>query len=240
MPRDRLKRLGLWLALLNTANANRLHYHLPTTWIPHTVGNSLGLALPEIVAALDALLAQTGLDSASLDGLRAAARAVTADPPGWANTMAPVTLAYVVSHPQFNIYRGEWADLRVAGFGLDSIPHSWTAFSLTRLVYTSLAALDQHMPPNAALAPLTHWLNRSPVLITALVLAGLTLFYEYGEYRIHQEELAATGGDESKINMMWTMDDTLHDVGANTFGWLVATLLRPSPTPEPAASPLPA
>ena len=50
--RDQWLRLGLWGLLLNTANANRIAYGLPTTWLPHTLGNSLGLALPEIVDAV--------------------------------------------------------------------------------------------------------------------------------------------------------------------------------------------
>ena len=241
MPTDRQIRLGLWLSLLASADANRRYYGLPTTWVPHTVGNTIGLALPEVVAALDRLLATLAPDSATLQGLRATAREVTTAPPGWAVTMAPVTLAYVVSHPQFNIYKGELGELRLLGFGLDALPHSATAFSLTHLVYQSIAALAKHMPSQAALAPLARRLNRHPVLVAGLVLAGLTAFYEVGEYRIHQAELEATGGDVRRINMVWDVNDTAHDIVSNLVGWLLATWVQqqaPELVPSPESSAL--
>ncbi len=237
MPTDRQIRLGLWLSLLVSADANRRHYGLPTTWVPHTVGNTIGLALPEIVVGLDRLLATIAPDSATLQGLRATAREVTTAAPGWAVTMAPVTLAYVVSHPQFNIYKGELGELRLLGFGLDALPHSATAFSLTHLVYQGVEALAAHMPSQAGLAPLARLLDRHPVLVSSLVLAGLTAFYEVGEYRIHQAELAATGGDVSRINMVWDVDDTAHDIVSNLVGWLVATWLHQRTTAVPAPAP---
>ena len=237
MPTDRQIRLGLWLSLLVSADANRRYYGLPTTWVPHTVGNTIGLALPEIVAGLDRFLATIAPASPTLQGLRGAAREVTTAPPGWAVTMAPVTLAYVVSHPQFNIYKGELGELRLLGFGLDALPHSATAFSLTHLVYQGIEALGKHMPDTAALAPLARLLNRHPVLVSSLVLGGLTAFYEVGEYRIHQAELAATGGDVSRINMVWDVDDTAHDIVSNVVGWLVATWLHQKPAEMPELLP---
>ena len=240
MPTDRQIRLGLWLSLLVSADANRRTYGLPTTWVPHTVGNTVGLALPEIVAALDRLLATIAPDSATLQGLRATARDVTTSAPGWAVTMAPVTLAYVVSHPQFNIYKGDLGELKLLGFGLDAIPHSATAFSLTHLVYQGIEALARHMPEGAALAPLARLLDRHPVLVSSLVLAGLTAFYEVGEYRIHQAELEATGGDVERINMVWDMDDTAHDIVSNLAGWLAATWLHRGAAPAPEWAPSPA
>lgn len=234
MPTDRQLRLGLWLALALTANANRKHYGLATTWIPHLVGNSIGLAMPEIVRTLDALLEVAALNSTSLDGLRAAVREVTDDPPGWAATIAPVTLAYVVSHPQFNIYKGELGELRLLGFGLDAIPHSATAYSLTRLVYHGLAALAKHTPATATFAPWVEVLSDHPLTVSALILAGLTAFYELGEYRIHQQEYAATGGDESRMNMMWDAEDTIRDIMSNFAGWVAATATRPTPLVAPA------
>ena len=52
MPSDRQIRLALWLALIATANANRKHFGLRTTWLPHSVGNTVALSLPELTAAL--------------------------------------------------------------------------------------------------------------------------------------------------------------------------------------------
>ena len=62
MPSDRQIRLALWLALLATANANRRHYGLLTTWLPHTVGNTVALSLPEVTAALDIAARRLGID----------------------------------------------------------------------------------------------------------------------------------------------------------------------------------
>lgn len=238
MPSDRQIRFGLWLALLLTANANRKHYNMPTTWVPHTIGNTIGLAMPEIVTALDKLIAATAPEAASLKGIRAAAREVTEDPPGWAGTMAPVTLAYIVSHPRFNIYKGELGEIRMIGFGLDAIPHSATAFSLTRLVYRGLEGLARHTPAHAILSPLVIMLHRQRIAVALAVLAGLTLFYELGEYRIHNQELTEAHGDVSKINMMWDPADTARDVLANGIGWLVATWLHENVTRTPAPTPV--
>ena len=140
--------------------------------------------------------------------------------------MAPVTLAYVVSHPDFNIYRGAMGEWRCLGFGLDSIPHSLTAAALTTLVYDGLTALRLHTPAQAAIAPLVAVGYQQRVALAALILAGLTTFYEYSEYSIHQEELRATGGDESRINMLWDAEDTAKDIASNALGWLAATLVH--------------
>lgn len=223
---DRQVRMALWLALAFTANANRRHFGLTTTWAPHLIGNSVGLALPELVAAIQKLLSPLSQRSASLKAVLAAAADVTGDPPGWGPTMAPVTLAYVVSHPQFNIYRGDWAELRLMGLGLDAIPHSATAFSLTALVFNGLAALERQTPSGAVLRPLVRLLSGRPHLVSALVLAALTAAYELGEYRIHSIEMAETGGDEERMNMMWSPEDTAADIVANTLGWLAATALQ--------------
>ncbi len=240
LTRDQWRRLGLWGLLLNTANANRVAYGLPTTWVPHTLGNTLGLALPEIVDAADAALGRLAPGSVSLTALRAAAQEVTSEPRGWARTMAPITLAYVVSHPDFNIYRGELGEVRCLGFGLDSIPHSLTAAALTMLVYDGLTALHTHTPSEAAIAPLVEAGYRQRVGLAALILAGLTAFYEYSEYSIHQAELRATGGDESRINMMWDAEDTAKDVASNGLGWLAATLVHLARTRRAVATPGPA
>ncbi len=236
MPTDRQIRLALWLALLVTANANRKHFGLRTTWLPHTLGNTLALALPEITAALDAAATRLDPDSPTLLALTHTAREVTGDPPGWAKTVAPLTLAYVVSHPHFNIYKGKWGDLRFGPFGLDSIPHSATGYAVSALLYRSVDALARKTPRDAWLAPLANFLAAHRVAVSFSVLAGLTLFYEYSEYSIHNQELAETGGDVERINMMWDIGDTAKDVLSNYLGWLAATFLNRTP-PEPPQVP---
>ncbi len=229
MPTDRQIRLALWLALLITANANRRHYGLRTTWLPHTLGNTLALALPELTAGLDAATAQLAPDSETLLGLTRTAREVTGDPPGWAKTVAPLTLAYVVSHPRFNIYKGKWGEMRFGVFGLDSIPHSATGYAVSALVYRGVDALARNTPSESWLAPLARLLADHRIAVSFTTLAALSLFYEYSEYSIHNQEMAETGGDVERINMMWDIGDTAKDILSNYLGWLAATLLNLKP-----------
>jgi hypothetical protein len=55
---------------------------------------------------------------------------------------------------------------------------------------------------------------------------GASALYEAGEYWIHVEELRETGGDETKINLVWSAQDTLFDILSNALGWLAALFLR--------------
>ena len=64
--------------------------------------------------------------------------------------------------------------------------------------------------------------------LAGALLIGASALYEGGEYAIHNEELRETGGDESKINLVWSAQDTIFDLMSNTLGWLVAALLRSS------------
>ncbi|MFN8481949.1 MAG: hypothetical protein U0768_02680 [Anaerolineae bacterium] len=236
MPSDRQIRLALWLALIATANANRKHFGLRTTWLPHSVGNTVALSLPELTAALDAAAQRLGIESATLLALTGTAREVTGDPPGWAKTVAPLTLAYVVSHPRFNIYKGRWGEMRLGVFGLDSIPHSATGYAVSALLYRTVDALARNAPPDSWLAPIAGFLARHRVAVSFAGLAALSAFYEYSEYSIHNQELAETGGDVERINMMWDVADTSKDILSNYLGWLAATLLHWT-TAQPAAQP---
>ena len=146
--------------------------------------------------------------------------------PKYALYVAPVPLAYMVSHPHFNIYKGDWAKLRFLGFGLDAIPHSTTAFGLTNLVIDTLAVFRHHTPHNAAWHPLAVHADRHSRLIAGAFLVGASALYESGEYEIHIEELRETHGDESKINMEWSVQDTLFDLISNALGWLAGVILR--------------
>ena len=62
-------------------------------------------------------------------------------------------------------------------------------------------------------------------LVSATVLALATLIWEFGEYRIYRHELAHYG-DPEKINMQWTLSNTLYDCAANAAGWGLAIVLR--------------
>jgi hypothetical protein len=223
-------RYALWLGVLFTANANRRYFGLPTTWVFHVTLNTFFLFLPELVRGASHVL-RLGERAPSKDDLVATAhqvlQAAVVENPNYALYVAPVALAYVVSHPRFNIYRGELAELRLWGFGLDAIPHSLTAFGFTNLVIDALAALERSTPPDAPWRPLAELADEHAALAAGSLLVGASALYEAGEYGIHAEELRETGGDETKINLVWSKRDTVFDIMSNTLGWLAAVALRP-------------
>jgi hypothetical protein len=223
-----LARYLLWAGVLASADANRRHFSLPSTWVFHTIGNTATLLLPDLLRALGRRPAP----------LAAALRELVADNPRYVAYVAPLALGYIVSHPRFNIYRGAWGNLRLAGFGLDSIPHATTAWGLTALVMDTLDVLGRCPPPAIPPEP-ARWARARPALIAGLALALATLAYETAEWLIHTSELRATGGDASRINMEWSVADTRSDVLANLIGWLIAVATRrldaPAP-PSPRAS----
>ncbi len=112
------------------------------------------------------------------------------------------------------------------GFGLDSIPHAATAYALSVLLYDALEVLDRQTPPNAAIAPYVRQAAGSPVFVVGATMAFLTIAYETGEYLIHKSELQARDYDRSRINMMWSLKDSVFDGLSNAVGWLFATLRR--------------
>ena len=219
-------RYGLWLALAATANANRRHFGMVTTWLPHLVGNSIALFLPELYRLLDNSLSLADRLPAekypTLAALRLSMDDVVRDNPDYVDYVAPAALAYIVSHPHFNIYRGSWGEKNILGFGFDSIPHSTTAYALSNLAFDGLAALDRHTRPDAIIQPVVQVTAKRKVLTVGAILAGLTLFYEMSEFLIHQAELKARNNDASQINMMWSVKDTVFDVFSNIIGWAVA------------------
>jgi hypothetical protein len=224
-----LVRYALWLGVLATARANQKHFHLPTTWVFHITFNSLFLFLPELyrgasqIAGLDARARQKRDLLTTTHGVM---QDVVVTNSHYALYVAPVALAYIVSHPRFNIYRGEWAKIRLFGFGLDAIPHSATAFGFTNLVMDALDAFRRHTPMDASWRKLAQRADERSANIAGALLAGASAFYESGEYAIHAEELRETGGDEEKINMQWSAVDTLFDLISNAAGWAVAVGLR--------------
>ena len=220
-------RYGLWLVLAATANANRRHFGLTTTWLPHLLGNSVALFLPEIYRLIDNGLKLNERLPAdrypTMAAIRLSLDDVVGDNPNYVDYVAPAALAYIVSHPHFNIYRGSWGEKNILGFGFDSIPHSTTAFALSNLAYDSIEAADSHTPANTVIYPSVKFVARHKIVAVGAILAGLTLFYETSEFLIHKAELKARDNDISRINMMWSFKDTVYDILSNTMGWAAAT-----------------
>ncbi len=218
MKRSDLFRYLLWGAVAWTADANRRHYHMQTTWLPHLLTNTASLLLPDAVRLLlPRKRARNEVEEVLIKVVR--------DNDDYVAYVTPLAVGYLLSHPRFNIYKGAWADLKVAGFGLDAIPHSLTALALTALVTDSLeVAADVNDDPTW-FGRLLDWCGRHAGLFSLGVLAALTFIWEYGEYRIHNLEMAERG-DVAQINMQWSAKDTQQDILANLLGWALAILLR--------------
>lgn len=224
-----LLRYALWLGVVGTANANRKHYGLPTTWVFHLTLNSFLLFLPDLYRGAAKLLRLDARAKQKRDFVSAAhltMQDAVVENPHYALYVAPVALAYTVSHPQFNIYKGKLAELRLFGFGLDALPHSSTAFAFTNLMMDALHAFRRHAPRDARWYPVAARADENSALAAGALLVGASAAYELGEYAIHEEELRETHGDANKINLVWSAQDTLFDLMSNTLGWLAAALWR--------------
>lgn len=222
-----LARYGLWFAVAETAYENRETYHMSTTWLPHLITNSLSLLFPEIVGAVLPLLKHAPDDSANdLELAEKILVAMVVDNPHYVSYVTPLAVGYMLSHPRFNIYKGELADIRVLGLGLDALPHAATAYGLAALTADTAEYAATVVHRRNVLYPLIRWAANNPALFSGLILAVVTLVWEGGEYRTHRYELAKQHGDISKINMMWSLDDTARDVTANALGWLAAMIVR--------------
>ncbi|MBK8025456.1 MAG: hypothetical protein IPK19_29695 [Chloroflexi bacterium] len=221
------------MAVAQTAYANRQHYRMVTTWLPHLLTNSLSLLLPDLVRALFAprYRPRTLIEDTLITMVR--------DNPRYAVYVAPLAVGYILSHPRFNIYKGAIGDLRVGGMGLDAIPHSATAFTFSVLVADTFDTMGKREQYRDVLARFVQWGSQNPEVASLLFLALITLNWEYGEYRVHEYELALKG-DASLINLQWSMQDTLRDVGANLFGWFTAMLWRRTQTRRTSARRIPA
>ncbi len=212
-----LLRYGLWGVMAATAEANRRHYHMRTTWLPHLLTNTLSLLLPD---ALRLLFGRRRPRNAVEAVLFRMAR----DNDDYVVYVAPLAAGYILSHPRFNIYKGDWAELRLAGFGLDSIPHTATAMALSALVQDSLQVVAD-VDDNTIFSRVLDTAARHSALASLGVLGVLTFIWEYGEYRVHIAEMAERGSAEL-INMQWSAADTRKDVMSNLLGWLLAALTR--------------
>jgi len=227
-------RYALWAGIVTTADANRREYHMVTTWLPHLLTNTFTLLLPDLYRAIDppeqVTSQQPDAASASVivrawQTLRQPLTAMILDNPAYVAYVAPLAIGYILSHPRFNIYKGKLAEIRLAGFGLDALPHGATGLALTVLACDTVDAAAQTIPADSPLAPVICEAADHPALFSAAVLALATGWWELGEYLIHRRELDLRG-DETKINMQWSVDDTARDVTSNLTGWLLAIVWR--------------
>ena len=221
-----LLRYGIWCGVLATAEGNRREYHMTTTWLPHLTTNTISLLLPDIYR-LVARPKPASADSGSLPGelghvIGATLTAMLCDNPAYVLYVAPLALGYLLSSPWLNIYKGALAERRLAGFGLDALPHAMTAFALTALTVDTAGVFGEQSSSTAGLADLGDLTDRHKTLISAIVLVAATIVWELGEHRIYQYELARRGSRE-EINMQWSVSDTAYDCAANVIGWLLAT-----------------
>lgn len=229
-----LLRYGLWVGIAATAQANRRHYRMATTWVPHLCMNTITLLLPDLFhlllrdtprsARADAQATDVKLDvnPSVWQMLQTTLCRMVQDDPYYVIYVTPLALGYVLSHPDFNIYKGAWGELEVAGLGLDAIPHATTAFALTTLVHDTASVAASLATDNHAIENFLRWCNRHHRLVSALVLSLVTLAWEAGEYRIYKYELSRNGNQDA-INMQWSQRDMVQDCVANTLGWLLAT-----------------
>jgi hypothetical protein len=221
-----LLRYGLWCGVAVTAAGNRRLYGMTTTWLPHFAANTASLLLPDVLRLVAPRARRSGETTCQSVGelVRRTMVEMVCDNPRYVLYVAPLAVGYLLSAPWLNIYKGELAQRRVAGFGLDALPHVTTAYAVTGCVSDTLRVMTELSSPEH-LDSLSHWLNRRN-LISASALAVATLIWELGEYQIHRHELAQRGNALS-INMQWSLSDTVTDCLANMLGWLLAAALHP-------------
>jgi len=221
-----LLRYGLWCGVLATAEGNRREYHMTTTWLPHLTTNTISLLLPDIyrlLARAKSGPAHSGsIPSELRQVIEGTLTTVLCDNPAYVLYVTPLALGYLLSSPWLNIYKGDLAERRLAGFGLDALPHAMTAFALTALTTDTARVVGEQSSSTAQLAELGSLIDRCQTLISAIVLVAATIAWEMGEHRIYQYELARRGSRE-QINMQWSVSDTAYDCAANVIGWLLAT-----------------
>jgi hypothetical protein len=222
-----LMRYVLWGAVAATAHANRREYHMLTTWFPHLVTNTVSLLLPDVYRLLlpksrEAILKDL---PSPLPELAQTLTEMIRDNPSYGVYVAPLAAGYILSHPKFNIYKGKMGDMRLAGFGLDSLPHSSTALGLTALVCDTIDVAADKLPKSNPVGSIVKKSENNLAAASAFILALLTFIWEFGEYLMYRHEMAMRG-DITKINMQWSVEDTTHDALSNFAGWALALVLR--------------
>lgn len=217
-----LLRYGLWTAVLATARRNREAYGVPTAWLTHLAGNSITLLLPDLVRLLPPQVFTTSGDLAGAL-LRTVRRRVLEDP-NYAGYVAPLALGFIASHADYSIYHGRWAELKLYGFGLDSVPHSSAAYALARLLGETVLTFDQELPARHRLhAPIRQVAGHIDVLAALSVLL-VTIAWEVSEYLAHEAELA-TGRAPEELNMQWSLPDAITDTISNALGLSAALVV---------------
>lgn len=228
-----LIRYGLLAGVAYTANANRRHYRMTTTWLPHLAMNSFALLLPDLLRhALPAARVDrcdaAGPPQELVRVTAATLQALVCENRAYVGYVAPLAVGYLLSHPEFNIYKGEWGEMQLAGFGFDALPHAAAGFALSAAVIDALREAAYHAAGGGSAASAFRWAAAHSRVLAFVALALVTAVWEVGEYRVHKHELAQRG-DVSQINMQWSFDDSLTDVIANLAGWLAAAWWRATP-----------
>ncbi len=221
-------RYALVGGVLATAVAQQKKTGLITSWIFHATINPALLLFPELYQALSRALSLEARAGRDPDAPISVAHGVISDVvvrnPRYVDLVGIVPLAYILSFPSISIYKSEWANKALFGWGLDSIPHAATAFSLIHFVRVTVAALKRHMPRTGALAAVAEQAVHHTDLVAAGALVMATAGYEGGEYLIHLSELRKVGGEESRVAMEWSVEDTLQDIISNCVGGVLALL----------------
>lgn len=212
-----LFRWALFGLVAFTADSNRRYYGMQTTWLPHLLTNTLSLLLPDALR----LLFQRKHPRNAVEAIM---YRMARDNEDYVLYVAPLAAGYILSHPRFNIYKGDWAELRMAGFGLDSIPHTATAMGLSALVQDSLDVVAD-VEEGTAFGRVLDVAAQNAPLVSLGVLGVVTFIWEYGEYRIHKLEMAERGSADL-INMQWSAADTRKDIVSNFIGWVLANIAR--------------
>jgi hypothetical protein len=220
-----LLRYTLWVGVATTAKRNQREYGVPTAWLTHLIGNSVTLFLPDVLRILHRKRMIRSKDPVTRALLQTLDLRVSQDP-NYALYVAPLALGFIASHPDYSIYHGELGKRKLFGFGLDSIPHAATAYTLARLISVTLETLDAELPPDAGLARPASWAARHVDGLATLAIAIVTLAWETGEYCAHIDELERTGRPESEINMQWSLADSMTDALSNFFGLATAIAVR--------------
>ncbi len=229
MKRADLIRYGLLAGVALTANANRRHYRMTTTWLPHLAMNTFALLLPDLYRGVSPYV--RGITEHTPDSPVHEARTIllgvldtlVRDNPAYVAYVVPLAVGYLTSHPDFNIYKGKWGEMQFLGFGFDAIPHSATAFALTKVIYDVAHQSASSAPQEGVFVAPLCWCDQKAGLLSAVVLALITAWWEVGEYLIHRHELEQRG-DADSINMQWSLSDTLTDCLSNAGGWALAVL----------------
>ena len=225
-------RYALWSGIVAVSVGNQRAYKMTTTWLPHLTANTITLLLPDIYRLLDTLPKRYQREALAAEQPRVHPHrdwpllgltldAMIRNNPRYVLYVAPLAAGYLLSSPWFNIYKGKLAEKRLAGFGLDALPHATTAFALTRLVCDTADTGADLARSAGAPAAWLDWCAQHHGLCSAVVLLLATLVWESCEYMIHVHELAQRGTDEN-INMQWSIDDAIADCLSNVAGWLLA------------------